>query len=66
MVYSVDSTEEGKKCEIVIKGETLTCVVVCAFEWTKKGEVYKRRYILEGKDKTLYYNISPSDFKFKK
>jgi hypothetical protein len=66
MNYSVDITEEGKKCEIVIKGETLSCIVVCAFEWTNKDKVKKRTYRLEAKDKTIYDNILQSDIKFKK
>ena len=66
MNYSVDITEEGKKCEIVIKGETLACIVVCAFEWTNKDKVKKRIYRLEAKDKTIYDNILQSDIKFKK
>lgn len=66
MNYCVDSTEEGKKCEIVIKGENLTCVVICAFEWTNKDKVKKRIYRLESKDKTIYENILPIDIKFKK
>jgi hypothetical protein len=66
MNYSVDSTEEGKKCEIVIKGETLACVVICAFEWTNKDKVQKRRYRLQANDNTIYDNILPSDIKFKK
>lgn len=66
MNYSVDITEEGKKCEIVIKGETLACIVVCAFEWTNKDKVKKRKYRLEAKDNTIYDNILPSDIKFKK
>jgi hypothetical protein len=66
MNYSVDITEEGKKCEIVIKGETLACIVVCAFEWTNKDKVKKRIYRLEAKDKTIYDNILQSDVKFKK
>jgi hypothetical protein len=66
MNYSVDITEEGKKCEIVIKGETLACIVVCAFEWTNKDKVKKRTYRLEAKDKTIYDNILQNDIKFKK
>jgi hypothetical protein len=66
MNYSVDITEEGKKCEIVIKGETLACIVVCAFEWTNKDKVKKRIYRLEAKDKTIYDNILQGDIKFKK
>ena len=66
MNYSVDITEEGKKCELVIKGETLACIVVCAFEWTNKDKVKKRIYRLEAKDKTIYDNILQSDIKFNK
>ena len=66
MIYSVDITEEGKKCEIIIKGETLACVVICAFEWTNKDKVKKRTYTLESKDNIIYDNILPSDIKFKK
>jgi len=66
MNYSLDSTEEGKKCEIVIKGETLACIVICAFEWTNKNKVVTRKYRLETKDKTIYDNILSSDIKFKK
>ena len=43
MVYSVDITEEGKKCEIIIKGETLTCVVVYAYEWINKNKEVIRK-----------------------
>ena len=66
MNYSLDSTEEGKKCQIIIKGETLSCVVVCAFVWTDKNKVVKRKYRLEAKDKTIYDNFSPTDIIFKK
>ena len=66
MVYSVDITEEGKKCEIIIKGETLTCVVVYAYEWINKNNEVIRKYKLEAKDKTIYENILKSDIKFKK
>ena len=66
MIYSVDSTEEGKKCEIIIKGETLSCVVICAFEWTNKDKFKKRIYTLESKDNIIYENILPTDIKFKK
>ena len=66
MVYSEDSTEKGKKCEIIIKGETLYCVVICAFVWLNKDKVVTRKYRLEEKDKTIYDNISPQDIIFKK
>jgi hypothetical protein len=66
MNYSVDCTEEGKKCEIVIKGEILSCVVICAFEWTNKDKFTKRKYRLKAKDNTIYDNILPTDIKFKK
>jgi hypothetical protein len=66
MTYSEDISEQGKKCEIVIKGESLACVVVCAFEWTNKDKLVKRKYRLEAKDKTIYDNVSPSDIIFKK
>ena len=66
MNYSLDSTEEGKKCEILIKGETITCVVICAFVWLNKEKVKKTRYRLEAKDKTIYDNILPSEIFFKK
>jgi hypothetical protein len=66
MNYSLDSTEEGKKCEILIKGETITCVVICAFVWLNNEKVKKTRYRLEAKDKTIYDNISPQDIIFKK
>ena len=66
MTYSEDITEQGKKCEIVIKGETLACVVICAFEWTNKNKEVKRKYRLQAKDKTIYENILSSDIKFKK
>ena len=66
MIYSLDITEEGKKCEISIKGETLACVVICAFEWTNKDKVKKRIYTFQSKDNIIYENILPSDIKFKK
>lgn len=66
MTYSEDISEQGKKCEIVIKGESLACIVICAFEWTNKDKVVKRKYRLEAKDKTIFDNVSPSDIIFKK
>ena len=66
MTYREDSSEQGNKCEIIIKGETLYCVVICAFEWTDKNKVVKRKYRLEAKDKTIYDNVSTSDIIFKK
>lgn len=64
MIYSEDYTEQGKKCEIVIKGETLSCVVICAFKRTTKDNVLVKKYRVESKDKTIYDNINPSDIKF--
>ena len=66
MIYSEDITEQGKKCEIVIKGEPLACIVICAFERTTKDKNVIRKYRLESKDKTIYDNVNPTDIKFKK
>jgi hypothetical protein len=66
MIYSVDITEQGKKCEIIVKGETLICVVIYAYEWISKDKEVIRKYKLEAKDKTIYENILKSDIKFKK
>ena len=65
MVYSEDSTEKGKKCEINIKGETIACIVICTFLYVNKGKVVTRKYRLESKDKTIYDNILLSDVNFK-
>lgn len=64
MIYSEDITEQGKKCEIVIKGETLSCVVICVFERTTKDNVLIKKYRVQSKDKTIYDNVSPSDILF--
>jgi hypothetical protein len=66
MNFSLDITEEGKKCEIIIKGETLCCIVICAFQWTNKHNVKIRKYRLKSKDNTIYDNILSSDIKFNK
>ena len=66
MIYSLDFTEEGKICEIVIKGIPVSCVVVCAFEKTNKERVVQRRYRLMGKNNTIYENILSSEIIFKK
>lgn len=66
MIYSEDITEQGKKCEIVFKGETLACVVICAFERTTSNKQVIKKYRLEAKDKTIYDNVNPTDIKFKK
>jgi hypothetical protein len=66
MIYSEDITEQGKKCEIIDRGATVTCTVICAFERTTKDKVVIKKYRLESKDKTIYDNILPSDIKFKK
>ena len=69
MVYSVDITEEGKKCEIIIKGETLTCVVVYAYEWINKNKEVIRKYKLEAKNsgigKTILLKIVREESKCK-
>jgi hypothetical protein len=66
MIYSEDITQQGKKCEITIKGESVDCVVICAFERTRKDKVVIKKYRLESKDKTIYDNVLPSDINFKK
>jgi hypothetical protein len=66
MIYSEDITEQGKKCEIVVKGETLACIVICAFERTTSNKQVIKKYRLESKDKTIYDNVNPTDIKFKK
>jgi hypothetical protein len=66
MIYSEDSTEQGKKCEIVIKSETITCIVICSFDRISKDKIVTRKYRLQAKDKTIYDNISPQDIIFKK
>ena len=65
MVYSEDSTEKGKKCEITIKGETIAWIVICTFLYVNKDKVVTRKYRLESKDKTIYDNILLSDVIFK-
>ena len=65
MVYSEDSTEKGKKCEITFKGETVACIVICTFLYVNKDKVVTRKYRLESKDKTIYDNILLSDVNFK-
>ena len=37
MIYSIDDTEEGTKCEIVVQGKTLDCIVIGAFEYITKN-----------------------------
>ena len=66
MIFSEYSTEQGKKCEIVIKGSTIDCVVLCAFELWNKNKLVYRKYRLEGNEKEIYDNINSSDIKFKK
>ncbi len=66
MVFSADFTQEGKKCEILIKGETIVCIVVCSFDRINKGKVISTRYRLQGKDMTIYDNVKPSEIMFKK
>jgi hypothetical protein len=66
MIYSEDSTEQGKKCNIILKGETITCTIICSFDRISKDKVVNRKYRLQAKDKTIYDNVSPSDIIFKK
>lgn len=66
MIFSEDSTEQGKRCEITVKGVVVDCIVVCVFEITNKQKVITRKYRLESKDKTVYDNILPSEITFKK
>ena len=66
MIFSEDSTEQGKRCEITVKGVIVDCIVVCVFEITNKQKVITRKYRLESKDKTVYDNILPSEITFKK
>ena len=66
MIYSEDITEQGKKCEIIDRGATVTCTVICAFERTTSNKQVIKKYRLESKDKTIYDNVNPTDIKFKK
>jgi hypothetical protein len=66
MIYFQDITEQGKKCEITIKGETLICQVVSAFEIIKKNGSKKRWYSIESKDKRIFDYVPVDDIKFKK
>jgi hypothetical protein len=66
MIFSEDSSEKGKKCEVVIKGETIACTVICSFERIKDGKTISKKYRLESKDKTIHDNISASEIIFKK
>jgi|TARA_B110000503_G_C7007518_1_gene354238 hypothetical protein len=66
MIYSEDITQQGEKCEITIKGETIACVVICAFERTRKDKVVIKKYRLESKGENIYENVLPSDIIFKK
>lgn len=66
MIYLEDTTEEGKRCEIQVKGQIIPCVVVCAFEHKNRNGLITRKYRLESMDKTIYDNIVPSEIKFKK
>jgi len=66
MIYSEDITQQGKKCVITIKGESIACVVICAFERITKDKVSIIKYRLESKDKTIYDNVLPTDINFKK
>ena len=66
MIYSVDNTEEGTKCEIVVQGKTLDCIVIGAFEYVTKNKLVTRRYSLQDEYSRQYDNILSSDVKFKK
>lgn len=66
MIYSEDISEQGKKCQILIKGESIDCVVICSFERTQKNGIKTIKYRLQGKDNTIYDHINPSDIIFKK
>lgn len=66
MIYNEDMTEEGIKCQIIDKGESVNCIVLCAFERTTKDKVVIKKYRLQSKDKTIYDNVSPSDILFVK
>jgi hypothetical protein len=66
MIYLEDMSEQGKKCRVVIKGESIDCVVVCSFEITQKNGSKNVKYRVESKDHTIYDNINPSDIIFNK
>ena len=66
MIYSVDNTEEGTKCVIVLQGKTIDCIVIGAFEYVTKNKLVFRRYSLQDEYSRHYDNILSSDIKFKK
>lgn len=64
MVYSEDITEQGRKCEIVERGVTIPCIVICTFQRAVNGKIVIQKYRLQGKDKIIYDNVLTSDIKF--
>lgn len=64
MIFNEDTTEQGRKCQIINKGETIDCTVVCVFERKSKNNITTRKYRLQSKDKVIYDNILISDIKF--
>jgi hypothetical protein len=66
MIYYVDFTEEGKKCELNIKSQDISCQVICSFvRITNKG-VENITYSLLSKDKLIYEYVPKDRIKFKK
>ncbi len=66
MIYSLDLTEEGKKCEIIVKGINVPCTIISAYEITNKSKVIHKRYRLKSKENTIYDNVLSSEIIFKK
>jgi hypothetical protein len=66
MIYSEDSSENGKKCQITIKDKVIDCVVICSFKRTINGNLSSEKYIIQDNEGNIYNNISKSLITFKK
>jgi hypothetical protein len=66
MFYLEDSTEQGKKCKVSIKGELTDCEIICSFERKIKNTDTTIKYRLRLKNGDILDNVLKSDIVFKK
>jgi hypothetical protein len=66
MIYYLDFSENGKRCEITIKGLLISCKVDFAHVRINKKGIENKKYSLIGNDKCTYENISEETIKFMK
>lgn len=57
MVYSEDSTDNGKKCKVLFKSKLIDCEIICFFIRAYRNGLTTKRYRLKLSNNEILDNV---------